>query len=445
MSPVDQHAPLIADVAVLGGGVCGLWTAAHLARPRSSPHSSRRPRVVLIERTVLGDAQTIASQGIIHGGIKYALTGEASAASKAIAEMPALWDSCLRGETSETYADPDAALLDLRGVRVLSNHQYLWSTGGLVSRIAAAAAGKVIRTGVSRVPRDSAEWMTFVGVHGRAAAAKSIDVYRVDESILNAASVVAALKRACVDAGVVFSTGSAVLRGTGVLPANRHIELSHADGTRALTIDTHAVVLCAGSGNEELLRSAGVSNIPMQRRPLHMVMAKFPVGAKPPTLYGHCLAGSFTDKPRLTVTTHTAADGSSVWYLGGLLAEEGVNRSPAEQIVIAKREAAACVPWVDLDGTTWSTLRVDRAEGLTDHGKRPDQPVVRTNGSDNSLIAAWPTKLAFAPLVAARVRELLEPVLNTSKDTATPGLTHTSDVPVAPLPWDDDRGGRRWS
>src|SRR5262245_41436193 len=90
------------DVAVIGGGVAGLWCAAALGAAGYS--------CVLVERQALGAGQTIASQGIIHGGVKYALAGAASRASRAIAQMPETWRACLAGEGT----------MDLRGVRVLS-------------------------------------------------------------------------------------------------------------------------------------------------------------------------------------------------------------------------------------------------------------------------------------------------------------------------------------
>ena len=64
------------DILIFGGGIAGLWT---LARLRKEGYSC-----LLLESNSLGAGQTIASQGIIHGGIKYALTGQASAASKAL-------------------------------------------------------------------------------------------------------------------------------------------------------------------------------------------------------------------------------------------------------------------------------------------------------------------------------------------------------------------------
>ncbi len=125
--------PLHFDACILGGGIAGLWTLARLR------HQGRS--ALLLSRGPLGGGQTIWSQGIIHGGIKYALGGEASAASRAIAGMPEVWAGCLRGEGSG-----DGAGVDLSSVKPLSACQYLWTTAGLVSKIAGVAASKAIRT-----------------------------------------------------------------------------------------------------------------------------------------------------------------------------------------------------------------------------------------------------------------------------------------------------------
>jgi hypothetical protein len=111
----------------------------------------------------------------------------------------------------------------------------------------------------------------------------------------------------------------------------------------------------------------------MQTRPLHMVMAKGP-NLKP--LYAHCLGGG--PKPRITVTTHPAADGQWVWYLGGDLAEaDGVAREPAAQIAAAQKEIASLLPWVDQSQVRWATLRVDRAEPCTVRPGTPGQRLPR--------------------------------------------------------------------
>jgi len=105
------------DLVIFGGGIAGLWLLGRLSRAGYS--------CLLLEADGLGGVQTLASQGIIHGGTKYALTGVLTGSSQAIAAMPGVWRACLAGHGE----------LDLSRVRVLSEHQYLWSTAGLGSRV----------------------------------------------------------------------------------------------------------------------------------------------------------------------------------------------------------------------------------------------------------------------------------------------------------------------
>src|ERR1700688_2595783 len=78
------------DVLIYGGGIAGLWTLALL---RDRGYSA-----LLLENSALGAGQTIQSQGIIHGGFKYAIPGGGDRASaKAIREMPARWKRSLEG------------------------------------------------------------------------------------------------------------------------------------------------------------------------------------------------------------------------------------------------------------------------------------------------------------------------------------------------------------
>ena len=70
-SPVIQT-----DIAIIGGGIAGLWTLNQLR--------NRGYNAVLFEQEALGSYQTVGSQGMIHGGIKYALTGAWSGSSEAI-------------------------------------------------------------------------------------------------------------------------------------------------------------------------------------------------------------------------------------------------------------------------------------------------------------------------------------------------------------------------
>jgi glycerol-3-phosphate dehydrogenase len=90
------------DVLIVGAGVAGLWLNARLRRQGFS--------TVLVESASLGGGQSVKSQGIIHGGAKYALHGALTGASEAIADMPRRWREALAGNGE----------LDLSGVRLLS-------------------------------------------------------------------------------------------------------------------------------------------------------------------------------------------------------------------------------------------------------------------------------------------------------------------------------------
>jgi hypothetical protein len=144
--------------------------------------------------------------------------------------------------------------------------------------------------------------------------------------------------------------------------------------------DIHAqrIVLSAGAGNAELLASlAGISVPAQQLRPLHMVLVKGP-SLKP--LYAHCLGGG--PKPRITVTTHPAANGEWVWYLGGDIAEADGRgpHEPTEQIAVAQKELSNLLPWVDLSQAQWATLRVNRAEPAQSGLVRPDNAFLVRSG-----------------------------------------------------------------
>lgn len=415
-SPAGEHdqGTIDADVCVVGAGVCGLWSACVLTRAGA--------RVALVSQGPAGAGQTIASQGIIHGGVKYALGGQAGAASRAIAEMPGAWAEAMAGRGE----------VDLRGAQVLSAGQWLWTGGSIASRLTALAASKAIRTPVSRVSDRG-------GLpEGLQAAPGGVDIYHVPEPVLEPASVVLALVSACATAGVVIQRGEARLERAG---AEVHVQ-GPGWGVRA-----DRLVLCAGAGNERLLqqlaRGGGLwagAPVAMQRRGLHMVMVR---GALP-ELYGHCVAG-LSDKPRVTIGTQELTGGRRVWYVGGNLAETGVSRDRAAQIEATRAELAACVGWVPLDGCEFATCRWERAEGLMGDGARPDGPVVRTlDVVGQRVVVAWPTKLAFAPLVGRLVAEELGLGGPADEGPVNDGPAREGQaLEIAPLPWQE--GGVQWT
>src|SRR5690625_4748513 len=82
-----------------------------------------------------GGEQSMASQGMILGGIKYGLSGQLGAASQALAEMPERWRRCLSGNGE----------VDLRHTNALSEPLCLWSTGGLGARVQTMLASRALR------------------------------------------------------------------------------------------------------------------------------------------------------------------------------------------------------------------------------------------------------------------------------------------------------------
>lgn len=398
------------DAVVLGGGVAGLWTL-HALRHHGYD-------AMLLASPSLGAGQTIASQGIIHGGVKYALTGSASRASRLIAPMPGRWASCLRGEAHDGP--------DLRSARILAEGQCLWTTRGVGSRLSALAASKAIRTDVRRLP-DSERPRALAPDAGAA----GIDVYDVAEPVLDPRSLVQALADASPGAvRTIHEVGDVALSAEPGGVAVRIAGVSRP-------IRARIAALCAGAGNEALLASvsAGAATTPrMQRRPLHMVMLRAAPTDLPP-LYAHCVGVG--PRPRVTVTTQADAHGRTVWYVGGEIAESGVTRDRESQIAAARAELADVLPWLAragaFDRADWATLRIDRAEALTPGGVRPDEPMVLAAGP---VIAVWPTKLAFAPAAASEVIRLVRAVL--PRPAGAPRAHHAPPPDIARLPWDEE-------
>ena len=375
---------LSTDVLIIGGGIAGLWLNARLRRQGFA--------TVLVECGSLGGGQSLKSQGIIHGGAKYALHGALTGASEAIADMPRRWREALAG----------AGELDLSGVRILSDAHYLWSPGTLAGNLTSFFASKAVR---GRVDQVKGEQLPPALQHPKFKG----KVYRLAELVLDVPSLIARL---------------AELAGDGLL-AGRQVEpLREGDELCGLIVDgreirAQRVVLSAGAGNAELLAALGIEQPVQQLRPLHMVLAKGPA-LKP--LYAHCLGGG--PKPRVTVTTHPAADGQWVWYLGGDLAEaDGVARDEGAQVTAAQKEMAALLPWVDQSQTRWATLRVDRAEPAQSGLVRPDNAFL---AEQQNLLVGWPTKLALAPDFADRVLATLQ------RDGVTPA--HHGSLPELPRP-----------
>jgi len=422
------------DVVIFGGGAAGLWLLDELRRAGYA--------AVLLEAHALGAGQTIASQGILHGGLKYTLDGLFSPAAEAIREMPQVWRECLAGRRAP----------ELGGVRLRSPHCYLWRTREWMSRLGMLGAKVGLR--VKPVKLERAEWpAALAGCAG--------EVYRLDEQVIEPGSFLETLaqgnaawllkvdaERVQLDCGAPGRVASIRIEqgavggvcdrdqtratagrdGPGQRPL---LEGKATTGGRVLDLRPRAVVLTAGRGNAELRQCVGLPAELMQLRPLHMVYVR---GTLPP-LHGHCTDGART---RVTITSTGDTQGRTVWQVGGQVAEDGVRMAELDLLRHAKAELATVLPGLSLDGLEWSADRIDRAEAATAAGQRPDDAFCRREGN---VITAWPTKLVLSPRLARQVRKLLEPPAGDTIELEA-ALRDWPRPTVAIPPWETERTWR---
>lgn len=361
------------DLAIIGGGVAGLWLAN---RAKSAGFS-----VALFEAKTLGSDQTIASQGMIHGGMKYTLAGALTGASEAIAEMPKHWRACLCGEGD----------VDLRHTRILSDHFFMWSGDDLGSKLTGFLASKITRGRVEPVHPDRRPPLLrhplFTG-----------SLYRLEDLVIDAPSLIANLAHNIEGHCFQIDWQQSQLKKNTAGIVSLRID------TPEQQLDIHAqqFIFTAGKGNAGLLAQLGLESPAMQLRPLQQVMVKH---HHPFDFYGHCLGHETT--PRLTISSHRLPDGTPVWYLGGSLAEKGANMAPEELIELAKQELGELIPWMNLDDSSWATLPIERAEPLQPGLIRPDNAFVTPANGAANLLVGWPTKLTLAPNLANQALGLL--------------------------------------
>lgn len=386
------------DAVIFGGGAAGLWLLDRLSRQGS--------HVVLLEAHELGAGQTIAAQGIIHGGLKYSLQGLLTRSASNIREMPLVWRDCLAGRR----------VPNLSRTRIRSECCYLWQTESVGSRLGMIGA----RFGLHVTPEvltPEQRPTVLANVSGTVA--------RLNEQVISPRDFVADLAqqyhdrilRIDAERGLEFQ-----LRSPGEVES---IRLTNPRNGTELELRPRQVVFAAGAGNSMLRAKVGLDAAVMQRRPLHMVLLRGPL----PQFNGHCIDGART---RVTITSDADAAGRTVWQIGGQIAEEGVDRSEAELIERARDELAAVLPGLDLTHVEGATYRVDRAEGATPNSKRPENVQVLWAGN---VTTGWPTKLALAPILAEEIATRLRAPASKAAFDSTP-LADWPRPQVARPPWE---------
>lgn len=391
-----------ADVVIFGGGVAGLWL---LNRLRETGLSA-----LLFESASLGGGQTCKAQGIVHGGAKYALQGVMTSDAKAINAMPQIWRECLAG----------IGQIDLSGVSVLSTQHCLWSPNKFTSKLAGFFASAALTSKVTSLAKEN---YPAVFKHREFKG----EVFSVDEIVIDVPDLIRELAKNNQDA--IFKIEPLTEEA---LRINENGQMQSATvyfSEQAVDVHAQHFIFTAGAGNELIIKKLKTKEVAMQRRPLHMVLVKTPFSLP---LYAHCLG--LGTRPRVTITTHFIQDGSTIWYLGGLLAEEGITRDQETQIKEAKKELALLFPWLNLQDAEFSTFMIDRAEPEQKGGLKPDTVYLKTI---QNVSIAWPTKMVLAPKLADEI------ILALENAHLTPQLLDIRQLRAWPMPplarpvWED--------
>lgn len=370
------------DIVIFGAGIAGLW-AFH--RFKAMGYDA-----LLIEREAIGGGQTIASQGIIHSGLKYAFAGKINTLAQSISAMPDLWRTALNGEGD----------VDLSTARYNAQSQYLLIPKGFMGGLIKLVTKQALGNNVHEVSK--AEWPEEI----RDSGFKGTVVF-MDEPVLDIPSVLRSL--ADPYKGSIRAIDSD--RDPFEFLAEHNIEPGH-------------IIFTGAASNAQIASKAQHDKgLQTQARPLLMGFLK----PAPYALYAHLVGSS--DKPVATITTHKTLDGELVWYLGGGVAERGKDSDPKEVYEATIKGFKKYLPNVDLSAVKWAVLPIDRIEGKSDiDGWMPDTPTIHSHGN---VHYCWPTKLTFAPLLSDR---LLEKVGDPSH--AQTDWSFLPEVDYTHTPWD---------
>ena len=351
---ISVKRPINVDVAIVGAGVAGLWVANVLAQ--------RRLAVAVCEAAAVGGVQTIAAQGIVHSGAKYALGG-GNAAADALRAMPARWRAAFDGEGE----------IDLRGVPVLADAVQLWCATGTAmprARLAGWLAGPSER-----------RWRKAAKPFGRGRLL-DLEDFVIDVPTL-IRQLAAPFRYRILAARVAADDIEACRDGIAAIE------------TAAGSLRAAAYVFAAGAGNAPLATAAGFDDVQMVRRPLNQTIVQL---RQPARVFAHCLARPFGLEPDLTVTSH-----GPTLYVGGRAASAGVGRSASAQFAAVRRLLARALPGIDLAGAEFRTHAVDRAEPAKGGHRRGDVYVAQRG----NCLLCWPGKLSLVPRLGDVIEDRL--------------------------------------
>ena len=352
------------DLVIVGGGVCGLWLKSTLSKQGFS--------CCLLEKEALGGTQSILSQGIIHKGIKYSLDNFIPTLANNLAKANLIWDEVLEGKSD----------LNLSKTKILAQQQLIWQQGGILSTILAKGAKKFLQSQLSSLTeKELPSWLK-----------PKTNIFWLKERVLDSHSLLknlAAQQENCYQ----FNCDN---QNLSFKKEQNLIQLSLKNP--AITICAKKIIFAAGKGNLALSEQF---NCPqkLQLRPLKMLLVKHNYPLK---IYGHCLGNS--TKPLFTISSYPAKDKKMLWYLGGKIAEDGINLKLDKIIPMARKLLEQTIK-VDLSSADWQAVDVERVEPRQKEALLPNQVYVK---NFKNAVFCLPVKLVLTPLVALEVQKLLK-------------------------------------
>ncbi len=385
---VKSPEPTSPDIVIFGAGIAGLWVFNRLCNLGYD--------TLLLEKESIGGGQTIASQGIIHSGLKFSLAGKVNTLAKSISAMPDLWRDALNG-----IGD-----IDLSTAKSNTQSQQLLIPSGFFGDLTKLVTQKALGNNVHAIERD--DWPEEIVNSGFKGS-----LIFMDEPVLDVPSVLRALSA---------PHKNKIKKITEQQAANPFEFLEDNN------IQTKQVIFTSARSNLIIAQSNHHNQgLETQARPLLQGMMK----NAPFPLYAH-LVGK-TDKPLVSITTHHTKDGSLVWYLGGGAAERKKEADPNDVYQAALKAFKKYLPNIDFSNVEWATLPIDRIEGKSKtDGWMPDTPTIHR--ADKALYC-WPTKLTFAPMLADMVlKDLQKQDIKPSNRSSD--FSFLPDVKYADTPWD---------
>ena len=386
---VKSPEPTSPDIVIFGAGIAGLWTFNRLTNLGYD--------VLLLEKESVGCGQTIASQGIIHSGLKFSLAGKVNTLAKSISAMPDLWRDALNGVGN----------VDLSAAKSNAQSQQLLIPSGFFGDLTKLVTQKALGNNVHAIERD--DWPEDIVNSGFKGS-----LIFMDEPVLDIPSVIRAL---CAP----HKNKIKKISDQQAKKPFEFLEDNNIHAKQVIFTSAHNNLMIAKDNHHD-------QGLETQARPLLQGIIK----NAPFALYAH-LVGK-TDKPLVSITTHKTTDGSLVWYLGGGAAERKKEANPNDVYQAALKAFKKYLPNVDFSNVEWATLPIDRIEGKSKtDGWMPDTPTIHR--ADKTLYC-WPTKLTFAPMLADMVlKDLQKQDIKPSNQSSD--FSFLPDVNYANTPWDD--------